>query len=257
VHALLAEPKGQGLVLYAALAGAGVYQSGDGGASWSARNTGLPAGTDGLSLLVQPSNPGGLYVGTSAGIYRSTDEGASWKAANHGLGQTPPQIFALALNDQQPLILYAGTSTGAYHSSDGGANWEQVASGLPAGRAVMALAIASSSSALGTVYAAAGEVYRYPGNVSTTAGRIITFVVIGILIALFFLLFRQQHRLLQRISPPPAGSAQPRVRAGWPGFPTPNARGERTPDATRKDDPAAPDAESDAASDRAGSEGHC
>src|SRR6185437_1495221 len=64
IHALLGVIQGQGTHLYAALAGAGVYQSNDDGANWSASNTGLPAGANGLSLLQQPSSPGGIYVGT-------------------------------------------------------------------------------------------------------------------------------------------------------------------------------------------------
>jgi hypothetical protein len=200
VHALLAEPEGQGVRVFAALGGAGVYQLGDGSAAWTASSSGLPAGVDGLSLLAQPANPGGLYVGTSAGIYRSADDGASWKAVNDGLGQTPPQVFALALNDQQTAFIYAATSAGAYRSADGGATWDQVAAGIPADHPVVALAIIGSASSLGTIYAASGQVYRYPNTAGSAGGQIFSFVILGTLALLFAWLFFRQRRLLLRLT---------------------------------------------------------
>jgi hypothetical protein len=204
VHALLAITKGQGMLLLAALAGSGVYQSSNDGASWAASNAGLPVGIDGLSLLQQPSNPGGLYMGTNQGIYRSTDDGASWKAVNDGLGGTPPQVFALALNDKQVQFLYAATSAGVYRSADGGANWDQVAAGIAPDHPVVALAIAGSAASLGTIFASAGQVYRYPSAAAAASGQIFTFAVLGILALLFVWLFLKQRRLLQRLTPPPS-----------------------------------------------------
>jgi hypothetical protein len=214
VRALLAVQNAQGARLYAGLmgaatGGAGVYQSNDGGQSWATASSGLPAGTDGLSLLWQPSNPGGVYLGTSAGIYRSADAGATWQTVNTGLGEPAPQILALALNAGQPQFLYAGTSAGVYRSVDGGASWEQVANGLPAGQAVLALAVAGSEASLGQIYAAAGSVYRYPGGSSSLASRIITVVVAGILLLACFLLFRQQRRIMGRIASRPSDETMP------------------------------------------------
>ncbi len=203
VQVLLAVGQGQRLRLYAGLAGAGIYQSSDGGANWSASSTGLPPGIDVYSLLYQPSSPGGLYAGTNAGLYYSSKSGASWKAVNTGLGQVPPAVFALALNDQNPQILFAGTSTGVYRSADGGANWGQVAPGLPSGQDVRALVVLGSKSSLGLIFAAAGGIYRYPTQTGSTAGRVVEFVIIGILVAVFFLLFYQQRRLMQRMLPKP------------------------------------------------------
>ncbi len=218
VHALLAETQGQGTLLFAALAGAGVYQSSNDGTSWSASNIGLPVGLNALSLLQQPSNPGGLYVGTSQGVYRSTDDGASWKAVNNGLGGTPPQVFALALNDKQVQFLYAATSAGVYRSVNGGANWDQVAAGISPDHPVVALAIVGSAASLGTIFASAGQVYRYPSAAAAVSGQIFTFIILGILALLFVWLYFQQRRLLQRLTPStpadPRQSARETGRAG-------------------------------------------
>lgn len=82
--------------MYAALlGGASIYKTVDGGARWTASNTGLPAGVAVYSLAIDcaatgvaggPScgNPQLLYAGTAAGVYRSTDGGAHW--ALDGLG---------------------------------------------------------------------------------------------------------------------------------------------------------------------------
>ncbi|HLW03139.1 MAG TPA: hypothetical protein VKT82_31115 [Ktedonobacterales bacterium] len=210
VHTLMAEIKGDAIRLFAGLAGAGVYQSSDNGATWSASNTGLPAGVDGLSMLQQPSNPGGLYLGTSAGVYRSIDDGATWKAASAGLGEPAPQVFALALNDEQVQFLYAATSAGVYRSADGGTSWGQVAGGIPTAHPVVAMVIVgSASSSLGTIFVSDGQVYRYPSATGSLIGGIFTFVVLGVLALLFLWLFLQQRRLLRRLTVPTMGRGGP------------------------------------------------
>ncbi len=255
VQALLAEIKGQGVLLFAALAGAGVYQSSDNGASWSARSNGLPAGIDGLSLLEQPSSPGGLYVGTSAGIYRSADDGATWKAVNNGLGQPPAQVFALALNDQQVTFLYAATSAGVYRSADGGADWEPVAAGIPPDHPVMALAILGSASSIGTIYATSGQVYRYPSVVSSTSGRIFTFVILGVLALLFVWLFLQQRRLLGRLATASTRPRQPVREPGRAGPASANTTRASSAEAAGDTDSAASSARGESGSSEAASDG--
>ena len=209
VHAILAVGQGQSLRLYVALSGAGVYQSSDGGQSWSASNNRLPSGIDGLSLLWQQSSPGGLYLGTSAGVYHSADGGNTWQAIYAGLGQTQPPVYALALNDLNPIILFASTNEGVYTSADGGANWGQVAPGLPSGQGVMAIVVQGNKASLGLLFVGADNVYRYPSEAATTNGRIVEFIIIGVLVIAFLLLFYQQRRLMQRLMPRPPAQPEP------------------------------------------------
>ena len=231
IHAMLAGRQAQHPRLYAALAGAGVYQSSDGGQSWSASNTGLPLDVDGLSLLTQPSGPGGLYVGTSAGVYRSMDSGNTWEAVDDGLGQTPPPVYALALNNQNPIILFAGTGSGLYTSADGGAHWGRVAPGLPSGQGVMAIAVQGNAASLGLLYVGVDNVYRYPSEVAATSSRIIEAIIIGVLVIALLLLFYQQRRMMQRLMPrPPARPAAPR-----PGQPAASSLAQRQAEARRAD----------------------
>ncbi len=258
IHTLVAEIKGDTIRLFAGLAGAGVYQSSDNGTSWSASNTGLPTVIDGLSLLQQPSNPGGLYLGTSVGIYHSTDDGASWKAASAGLGEPTPQVFALALNDQQTQFLYAATSTGVYRSADGGTFWDQIATGIPTAHPVVAMVIVgSASSSLGTIYASDGQVYRYPSAVGSVIGGIFTFVVLGILGLLFLWLFLQQRRLLRRLTPPTADHGGPLgQRIGRSGPEAPGARRKPSSEVVEDQGTLPPSAKGEDSSSNAASNGH-
>ncbi len=129
-------------VLYAAVDGAGVLKTSNGGANWTAIDAGLTSLAV-RALVVSPSVPATLFVGTAgAGVFRS--DGESWTAANNGL--TDLSVTSLA-QDAFGLALYAGTkSSGAFKSDDGGATWKPVNNGLNDVR-VLALAVDPSSSA--------------------------------------------------------------------------------------------------------------
>ena len=107
--------------------GYGVFKSTNGGATWSASNTGLTA-TEVLALAIDPVNPANLYAGTflegsSGGVFKSINGGASWIASSSGL--TATQVNALAIDPSNPATLYAGTGSGTvFKSINGGASWQ-------------------------------------------------------------------------------------------------------------------------------------
>src|SRR5438105_5654437 len=75
---------------YAAFEFGGVFKSTDGGASWSAANSGLQLNSEGaFALAIDPQNPSTLYVlsprGSSWGVFKSNDGGASWNPSSSGL----------------------------------------------------------------------------------------------------------------------------------------------------------------------------
>ena len=95
---------------YSGTRGAGVFQSTDGGANWSAANSGLPDTTV-RALAIDPTNPMRLYAGTLGdGVFKTTDGGANWSAANDGLNHT--YVLTLAIDPTNPMTLYAGTRCG-------------------------------------------------------------------------------------------------------------------------------------------------
>jgi len=63
--ALAIDPKNPSII-YAGTYGGGVFESTNGGASWSAINSGL-TNLDVLALAIDPKNPSIIYAGTYGG----------------------------------------------------------------------------------------------------------------------------------------------------------------------------------------------
>src|SRR5439155_1064824 len=129
--------------LYAGTDSNGVFKSTNGGASWSAVNTGLTVKTV-SNLAIDPQTPATLYTATreaagfgSGGVVnKSTDGGGSWSAANTGLPNYS-YLTALAIDPQTPATLYATTydpqptpAGVVFKSNDGGGRWSAVNTGL-------------------------------------------------------------------------------------------------------------------------------
>jgi photosystem II stability/assembly factor-like uncharacterized protein len=115
--------------LYLGTTNSWLYESKDGGASWSRLAKIDPA--DGFvldSIVVDASNPATLFVGAwkdsaNGGLWVSHDGGKSWTEPADLKGQS---IHALAQAHSDPRMLFAGTLKGVYRSSDSGATWEQI-----------------------------------------------------------------------------------------------------------------------------------
>lgn len=148
--------------------GNGVLRSTNGGSSFSASTSGLPAlsGFVPRSLALMPGSPDTLLL-TSAthGAFRSTDGGLSWTAT--GVGQLPPQLGLVAFDPSQPgRVLVspclpddgaAYTGAAMYRSTDGGVTFSAVTvSDVAAGYASCAGAMAFSPVTPGVALASEG-----------------------------------------------------------------------------------------------------
>jgi ligand-binding sensor domain-containing protein len=103
------------------------------------------------------------YLGTNRGFYSSRNAGASRSASKENLAATSiHQILADFRNNSNGTALYIGTDTGVFHSDDGGQDWTSVAPGLPRSQPVYALAFGAGTDS--QLYAAANNVYQYPGD---------------------------------------------------------------------------------------------
>lgn len=112
------------------------------------------------ALLVDPSNPATLYVGTKhSGVFKSRDGGANWSSASVGL---PFFVDALALSPSSTNVLYSMWQQTIYKSVDSGAHWSSAGSlsvGLFTTLSIAGLAVDPTNP--NTVWAAANDVHSF------------------------------------------------------------------------------------------------
>ena len=198
VAALLWFPATTGAqTISAGLMGGGVYVSADGGATWTAAGSGLPANSDvnALAALTDSSiaTPGPiLFAGTGSGLYSSADGGKTWRQQGSGLPQA--KILSLYSFPTYPGWIFAGTQQGVYLSRNGGHAWSLPASGLT--QPVIAVIAAPSKHSSYVVFAASGQIARFPSAVSggSPLSQIIPLILIVALLGLCFYFFYARQR---------------------------------------------------------------
>ena len=105
-----------------------IFKSLDGGATWTAINTGMTVGFI-TSLAIDPASPEVVYAGSDRGIFKSTDGGNTWAVPNGGI--TLFTIKSIVIDPLNHSTLYAGTiSGGAYKSTDSGVTWSRINNGV-------------------------------------------------------------------------------------------------------------------------------
>jgi photosystem II stability/assembly factor-like uncharacterized protein len=139
-----------------------------GGLSGQAWWSNGPCGGWILALVVDPTTPTTLYVGSDgAGIFKSTDGGGTWRAINNGLlagadapiaGQIFPvlSISALSIDPTTPTTLYALTGAGLFKTTDAGATWSALAEPAWGNVSACPNVIAVDPKTSGTLYIAGG-----------------------------------------------------------------------------------------------------
>lgn len=139
--------------------GGGVWKTGDGGQTWSAKNRGL-RGLAGYALLINPSDSTTLYLGIrfGGGIYKSENSAESWQEL---IAMRNQPVQSLAIHLDHPQTIYAGTSLGdIFRSADGGATWEVLLAGDPAHGQILGLAIKQQDSRVIYAGTARAGVYK-------------------------------------------------------------------------------------------------
>ena len=188
----------------------GIYTSDNVGTTWTALNNGLPI-ADGATSVQPAASVGGatglVYAGTKHGIFRSMDNGTHWSESGQVLQGVPIQHILIDFRSANASTLYVGTKFGAFRSDDSGQNWSGIASGFPANTSVYALVIGADKAS--RLYAAANNVYLYPGSDSgVNPTRIITLFLILLLFVLLGLIAqRSTKRRKAFLSPKVAASA--------------------------------------------------
>jgi hypothetical protein len=110
--------------------GNGVFETTNGGASWTAVTPSLlPPNVAVKTIAINPQSPNMIYAGADDGtVFKSINSGASWTAG----GIERAGVQALAINPKDPSTLYAGTDLrGVFVSTNVGASWAALNTGLP------------------------------------------------------------------------------------------------------------------------------
>ncbi len=113
----------------AAIRGAGIFKTTDGGATWTQMSS--TASEDWYfvnRLAIHPDNPLIMLAATGTGIYRTLDAGATWNQT------TNFAVLDVRIDPNNPSHAVAGGdhhNPGPFYSVDGGASW-LTASGIPA-----------------------------------------------------------------------------------------------------------------------------
>ena len=112
-----------------------LFRSGDRGVNWMPATTDLgvgaadPSRLDVHTIVIEPSAPFRVWVGTGYGVYFSTNRGTNWTQANSGL--TDRRVLSLAIDPAATSSLYVGTvSAGVFRSTDRGGSWTAINKGL-------------------------------------------------------------------------------------------------------------------------------
>jgi photosystem II stability/assembly factor-like uncharacterized protein len=113
----------------------GVWESGDGGATWIRGGRGLPdalcTAASAASLIGDPRQPAVLYIGTTGrGVWRSDDGGSSFQPMNRGIESAA--IASLVIDPASSARLYAGVAgKGVFRWVAGLEQWMPLDDGLP------------------------------------------------------------------------------------------------------------------------------
>ncbi|MGO9094378.1 MAG: WD40/YVTN/BNR-like repeat-containing protein [Bryobacteraceae bacterium] len=138
--------------VFAGVEDAALFRSTDGGQNWQelpglrGHGTGSrwQPGAGGLCLhtiLLDPTNPGRIYIAISAaGAFRSDDGGHSWRPINRGLkSQYIPDpeaevghcVHHIAMHPARPGVLFMQKHWDVMRSDDSGDAWREVSGNLP------------------------------------------------------------------------------------------------------------------------------
>ncbi len=133
VQVLVVDPSNS-QILYAGTRSSGVFKSVDGGATWTASNTGLPMPLPEVTALaIDPQVAATLYLGSvldGQRMFKSTNGGASWTLMETGLESG--RVNSIAVDPSNSLRVFAGlgrfdsSPRGVFRSLNGGGMWTEV-----------------------------------------------------------------------------------------------------------------------------------
>ncbi len=151
IHSVVVDPRDSDHV-FVGISVAGVFETKDGGKTWTPRNKGLTAdflpdpdadvGHDPHLLVACSSNPDVLWQQNHCGIFRSSDGAMNWEDVSQQEG--PAKFgFAVAVDDEDPntawvvpavkdeMRIPVDNALCVCRTEDGGKTWQEYRKGLP------------------------------------------------------------------------------------------------------------------------------
>jgi hypothetical protein len=113
-------------IAYASVAMDGLFQTTDGGLTWS-RNSNLEIGVQ--HIIRDPNCPNTMYAVYTTNAAKSDDGGLTWTWAHTRLAEillalgVSPGLTAFAIDPHTPDTMYGGTEIGLFKTSDAGGHW--------------------------------------------------------------------------------------------------------------------------------------
>lgn len=114
-----------------------VFKTTDGGLNWHLSMAGITLATGDriTSIVVTPTNPNVLYLGTLNGVYKSIDAGSHWLPSFSGLNSSINNIIVSPTDANRVLVCAAPNSLssgGLFESNNAGMTWSDMSSAIPA-----------------------------------------------------------------------------------------------------------------------------
>lgn len=116
----------------------GVFESTDGGDSWTKRMAGMKEILMVVTLAIDHTRPDIMYAGTSGGVYKSGDRARTWTKVHDGMispallsSGRALMVNTVLVDPGQPDTVYAATLNGLYKTTNGAASWFRIGQALP------------------------------------------------------------------------------------------------------------------------------